>query len=137
MSNALYASGRQKILEGSIAWLTDTIKCALVRSSTYTPNLATDQFLSTVTAGGAVVSTSAAFSSKTSTSGVADSADPVFTAVTAGAACQYLVFYKDTGVASTSPLIALIDTATGLPVTPTGVDITVQLDNGANKLFQL
>lgn len=140
MSNALYAAGRQKILEGSIAWLTDNVKCALVRSSTYTPNLATDAFLSDVTAGGAVVSTSANLASKTSTGGVADAADTVFTAVPAGAACQYVVIYKDTGTPSTSPLIALIDTAggsPGLPVTPSGVDVNLQFDNGANKIFKL
>lgn len=36
-----------------------------------------------------------------------------------------------------SPLIAFIDTATGLPVTPNGGDITVAWDSGANKIFKL
>jgi hypothetical protein len=47
------------------------------------------------------------------------------------------VIYKDTGTAATSPLIAYIDTATGLPVTPNGGDITVTWDNGSNKIFKL
>jgi hypothetical protein len=34
-------------------------------------------------------------------------------------------------------LIARIDTATGLPVTPNGGDITVQWDAGADKIFTL
>jgi hypothetical protein len=47
-----------------------------------------------------------------------------FTAVT-GDVSEAVILYKDTGVAATSPLIAYIDTATGLPVTPNGGDITV------------
>ena len=43
----------------------------------------------------------------------------------------------DTGTDSTSPLIAFIDTATGLPITPNGGDIIVTWDNGPNKLFKL
>ena len=136
MANGLYDSGRSKFLDGSIAWSTDTIKVSLVRSSTYTPNLATHTSLADVTAGGAVVAT-VTLGSKTSTAGVADAADPVFTAVASGAAIQYLVYYKDTGTPSTSWLIACTDTATGLPVTPGGGDITVTLDNGTNKIFKL
>lgn len=137
MANALYALARQSFLSGNpiIDWDSDTIKCSLVRSSAYTPNLATDQYL-----GIAVptrVADSAALAGKTSADGVADANDIVFTAVAAGAAVQYLVIWKDTGVANTSPLIALIDTATGLPVTPNGGDITIQWDAGASKIFKL
>lgn len=137
MANSLFDSGRQKLLEGSIAWLTDSIKFVLVRG--YTPNLATHVFLSDITGGGGgtLVATSANAASKTSSAGVADCADPVFSAVAAGAACSQVVCYKDTGVAGTSPLIGLLDTATGLPCTPNGQDITVTLDNGALKLFKL
>jgi len=45
--------------------------------------------------------------------------------------------YKDTGTESTSYLIANINSATGLPVTPNGGDIIVQWDNGSNKIFKL
>lgn len=137
MANALYDLARSSFLDADIDWTVDTIKLALVRSSTYTPNAATDQFLSTVTAGGAVVATSAAFGSKTTTAGVADAADVTLSTVAAGAAAQYLVIYQDTGSGATSRLIALIDTATGLPVTPNGGDITIVWDNGANKIFKL
>jgi hypothetical protein len=60
----------------------------------------------------------------------------VFSAVT-GDQSEALVIYKDTGSAATSPLIAYIDTATGLPVTPNGADVTVTWDNGSNKIFKL
>jgi hypothetical protein len=45
--------------------------------------------------------------------------------------------YEHTGVESSSRLICDSDTATGLPVTPNRGDITVQWDNGANKIFKL
>ena len=39
--------------------------------------------------------------------------------------------------ASAQRVVAWIDTATGLPVTPNGGDITVSWDNGTNKIFKL
>lgn len=135
MANALYAKGRQKFLEGSIAWLTDNIKVVGVDSADYTPNLTTDEFLSDIPAIGRVA-TSANLTTKTSAAGVADSDDPSFVGAT-GDQFEYLAIYKDSGVAATSPLIALIDTATGLPVTPNTSDIAIQWDNGSNKIFKL
>lgn len=135
MANALYDLSRQKFLEGSIAWLADDIKCILVDSAFYTVNLVTDEFLSVI-AGGAIVATSSNFTTKTSTIGVADADDVTFSLVT-GAESEALVIYKDTGVAATSPLIAYIDTATGLPITPSGGNITVGWSNLSNKIFKL
>lgn len=137
MANALYDKGREKFLTGSISWTGDNIKVYLVRG--YTPNLTTHEFLSDVTGGGGgtLVATSANLGTKTATAGVADAADFAFSLVAAGAACAHLVIAKDTGSAATSPLIALIDTATGLPVTPNGGDINVTWDNGSNRIFKL
>lgn len=137
MANALFDKGREKFLTGAISWSSDTIKECLVRG--YAVNLAAHEFLSDITGGGGgtIVATSAALGSKTTAAGVADAADVTHSAVAAGAAIPYIIIYKDTGVAGTSPLIAYIDTATNLPVTPNGGDITVQWDNGANKIFKL
>lgn len=134
MANALYDKGREKFLTGALSYSGDTIKVALVDTALYTVNLATDEFFSTISS--AVVGTPQTLSSKTTTSGIADAADVTYTAVT-GATCEAVVIYKDTGVAGTSPLIAYIDTATNLPVTPNGGNITVQWDNGTNKIFKL
>lgn len=41
---------------------------------------------------------------------------------------------KDSGADSTSPLLLLIDTAPGLPITPDGMDIQIQWDNGSNQI---
>lgn len=133
MANALYDLGREKFLTGAISWSTDNIKLVLVDTGTYTVNLATHEFLSDVTG---VTATSGNFATKTTTAGVADAADVTLSAVT-GAVSEALVVYKDTGVAATSPLIAYIDTATGLPVTPNGGDIIIAWDSGANKIFKL
>lgn len=134
MASALYDKAREAFLGADIDWLADNIKVSLVRASAYTPNLATHDFFDDIPA---VVATSANLGSKTATAGVADAADVTFTTVAAGAAIDYIVIWKDTGTPATSPLIALIDTATGLPVTPNGGDIIVQWDNGANKIFKL
>lgn len=135
MANALYDKGREKFLTAGISWSADTIKAVLVDAADYTVNLATHEFLSDVPSG-ARVATSAAFTTKTTTAGVADAADITFTAVT-GDPSEALVIYKDTGSAATSPLIAYIDGATGLPVTPNGGDITVTWDSGSNRIFKL
>ena len=62
--------------------------------------------------------------------GAADAADCTFTSVT-GSSIEAIVIYKDTGTEATSPLIAYIDTATGLPITPNGGDIIVTWDSFA------
>lgn len=137
MSNALYDHGRQAFLEGGVAWLTDNIKAILVDTADYTANLSTDQYLSAISGHtGAVVATSSNMTTKTSTAGVADCDNFAFATVT-GDPSEAIVFYKDTGTASTSPLIAYIDTATGLPVTPNGGDINIVIDSGSDKLFKL
>ena len=135
MANALYDYGREGFLDGSIDWDTDDIRVILVDSADYTVNLTTDQHLDDVTAGGRVA-VSGSLTSKTVTAGVADAADVTFSSVT-GDVSEALVIYQHTGTESTSRLIAYIDTATGLPVTPNGGDITVTWDNGSSKIFKL
>lgn len=137
MANTLYDKGRQRFLEASLNWLTDTIKCILVDTGAYTANFTTHEFLSDVPTSARIGTTSGiALTSKTTTGGAADAADITFSAVT-GASIEALVIFKDTGTEGTSPLIAYIDTATGLPITPNGGDIIVTWDNGANKIFKL
>ena len=135
MANALYGKGRQKFLEGGIAWLADNIKAVLVDTGAYTLAIDTHEFLSDIPVG-ARIATSGNLATKTTTLGVADADDLTFASVT-GASIEAVVLYKDTGVAATSALIAYIDTATGLPVTPNGGNINVVFDSGANKIFKL
>lgn len=135
MANALYDLARESFLKGEILWNTDVIKAVLVDTASYAVNLATHQFLSSIPVG-MRISTSPAFSNKTTAAGVADADDIVFSAVS-GAVSEAVVIYKDTGAEATSRLIAYIDTATGLPVTPNGQDIAVSWDNGTSRIFKL
>jgi hypothetical protein len=133
MANRLYKKGKEAFATAAINWTSDNIKAVLVDSGAYTPNTTTDQFLSDIT-GSARIATSGNLASKTATLGVCDAADVTFTAVT-GVQSEYVVIYKDTGTAGTSALIALFDTATGLPVTPNGGDITVVWN--ASGIFEI
>jgi hypothetical protein len=129
MANALYVAFRNGVL-GSHATRVDldadTIKVALIDHGTDTPNVTTDDFYNDISAG-LVGSLSSALTTKTVGSvaaGVFDADNVTFTAVT-GNSVESVNVLKDTGVGSTSDLIAYFDTGTGLPVTPNGGDITV------------
>lgn len=104
-------------------------------AAAYSPTLASDQFYSTISS--AVIGTPVALTSKSSSAGIANCANVTFTSVAAGSTAAYIALYKDTGTPANSQLIALIDTATGLPVVTNGGNITVTIDTGANKLFKL
>ena len=135
MANTLYDSARQGFLEAQVNWLTDTMKVLLVDSGAYTPNVSTHQFLADIPISSRIAGP-VTLTSKTTTGGAADAADCTFTLVS-GASIEMIVIYKDTGTEATSPLIAMIDTATGLPITPNGGDIIVTWDNGVNKIFKV
>lgn len=135
MATALYDAGRQGFLDGNIDWDTNTIKALLVDAD-YTPNLATDDNLNDIPVG-ARVNTAQTLASKTVTAGVADSSDPVFSAVTNPTPIVAVVLYKDTGTESTSRLIAYIDNLEGLPLTPNGGNVTVSWSNDSNRIFRL
>ena len=135
MASALYDHGREGFLAGDIDWDGDDIKVVLVDEDDDTPVLATDEDLADRVAGSRVA-TSGNLASKTVTAGVADADDVTLSAVS-GDECESFDIYQDSGVEATSRLIANVDDATGLPVTPNGGDITIQWDSGANAIFKL
>lgn len=135
MANALYDKGREGFLDGSIDWDTDDIRVILIDTDDYTVDLANHDNLDDIPSA-ARVATSGALTGKTVAAGVADANDVTFSSVS-GDQSEALVIYQHTGTESTSRLIAYIDSATGLPVTPNGGDITVQWDSGSNKIFKL
>lgn len=134
MATGLYDAGRDAFLNGNIDWVNDDIRSILIDTADYTANLSTDNALDDI-ASGARVSTQA-LAGKSSAAGVADANDTVHSSVS-GDTVEAIVLYYHTGTESTSTLIAYIDNATGLPVTPNGGDITIQWDSGANKIFKL
>ena len=135
MANALYDHGREGFLDGSIDWDTDDIRCILIDTDDYSVDLAAHDNLDDIP-GAARVAVSGAFAGKTVAAGVANANDVTFSSVT-GDPCEAIVIYKHTGTESTSRLIAYIDNATNLPVTPNGGDITVQWSEVAEKIFKL
>ncbi len=134
MANALFDKGREGYLAGDLDWDGDNIKIVLVDHGVDTPVVATDEDLADITTG--VVATSANLGTKTVTAGQADAADVTFSTVS-GASCESIVGYHDSGVEATSRLSFFIDTATGLPVTPNGGDITVQWSAAPSYIFKL
>lgn len=95
---------------------TDTIKLMLVTSS-YTPDIDADVFVSTpddfevansgtYAAGGATLAPTLS-TDDTDDEGVFDATDVSFTSATITA--RYAVIYKSTGVATTSPIVCVID----------------------------
>lgn len=139
MADALFNPGREGFLAGEIDWNAATIKVSLIRGYTFD---ASDKFVSDLTSVTLVAT--ATLASVSVTNGVADAGDIVFTAVTTGTACNALVIYQSSAVtggadvpSSAQRLIAYIDSASGLPVTPNGGNINVVWDNGANKIFNL
>lgn len=131
MANVLYPKWKEAIVQGSSnSSLTGTVKGVLVDTGTYTYSAA-HEFLSSLTG---TVGTAQTIGSKTYTNGVFDGDNLTYTAVS-GSSAEAVVLYIDTGVAGTSRLVAYIDTATGLPVTPNGGDITITWN--ASGIFQL
>lgn len=135
MASAIYDKARKAFLDADIDMLDDTIKAILVDSADYTLDLANHDFLDDIPAA-ARVGSAVTLANKTTTAGVFDADDITFTGVS-GDQFEYIIIYKHTGTESTSNLICCIDTATGLPCTPNGSDITVTWDSGTNKIFKL
>jgi hypothetical protein len=132
--SALYGLAREAFLGGDIQWDADDIRCILVDEGQYTVSIDTHQFLTSIPSG-ARVAVSTQLLSPTVTLGVADAADMPLTGVT-GVTTEAVVIYVHTGVDATAKLIAYIDNA-GVVLTPNGGDVTIQWDNGANKIFKL
>lgn len=145
MANALYGHGRERFLQGSLDWDTHDIKLLLADATDYTLSIDVDEYVNKDTIPDAARVTnglSGNFASKTETLGVADADDITLTTVS-GEEVEYIIIGMDGGGGFVSQsgvtdfLIACIDTATGLPCTPNGGDITIAWDAGANKIFKL
>lgn len=133
MASTVYPKAKEAFLKGDLD-LDGDVRCILVDLADYTYSAAHD-FLDDVPSG-ARVAVSGALANKTMTNGVFDADDVTLSAVT-GDPSEAIIIYRHTGTESTSNLVAFIDSATGLPVTPNGGNITIQWDSGANKIFAL
>jgi hypothetical protein len=145
MANALYDHGRNAFARGQVAWLASAgslIKVTLVDAADYAVNLATHQYMNTNTVAAAARIATATLTKFDPVAGVVDAEDVTFPAVT-GDQAEALIIWLDGGGAgntasgTTDLLIAYIDVATGLPVTPNGGDINVLWSNDSNRIFKL
>lgn len=123
MANVLYTNAKNVFLGSGtrIDLDTDDMRMVATDAADVTVAPTTMDALDDISAG--TVGT-ATLASEAVAAGAFDSADPVFTALT-GDPFESLTLYKHTGTPSTSLLVAFYDTATGLPFTPSGGDVTV------------
>jgi len=122
---AFYLSGKKKLWDGSIDMDTDTIKVAFM-STSYTPNIDTEDFYDDISASIASGSTDQTLANKTLTIDTTNDivkfdADDISISGQSFTS-DMLVLYKSTGVASTSALICYIDITT---ISPEGGSVTV------------
>ena len=136
MASAVYPSGKEDILDGTIDLDTDTIKVRAVDlTADYTYNTAHD-FADDVTAYSGT--TDQTLGSITLTNGAFNAADVTFSSVTQDASKTIgaVVLYKDRGGAdSANELLCYVELDSA--ITPNTGDITIQWDNTANYIFTL
>lgn len=127
MAQAIYPKWKEAALQGTASAAlngsgTTGVYVALVDTATYTYS-ASHEFYSSISAS--VIGTPVELTSKTFTNGLFDAADSTLTAVT-GASGEALIYYiKNAGANTTWRLFYYNDSGTGLPVTPSGGDISI------------
>ncbi len=126
MANALFTNYANLLLgNGTHAlpdWDTNNIRASLIDHGADTPAPTTDFDYADIVSG--EIAESANLTVSAPSSGAVDVADFTYSAVS-GASAESLVYFLETASDATQTLMIFIDTATGLPVTPNGGDITV------------
>lgn len=133
--NGWYENAVESFARKGINWEADAIKAYPVGSG-YVPNFATHDFV-TVLAGNVVGSAVDIPNRLILDGAVLDGDDVVFSDVPSGAAVASVVVALDTGAAATSRLILFFDTGANFPMASTGGPISVQWDNGMNRIAKL
>lgn len=129
MANTIQNSVKNNLWNSGIPDLTSlTIKAMFVDNADDTV-VAADDFIDDVLSAGRVpaIASCPALASKTNgvvAVGTFDAADTTFTSLT-GDASEQLILFEDSGVESTSDIVCFWDTATGLPLTPNGGNVSV------------
>lgn len=128
MANYIYPLFKQALLNGDTNSdldhddTTDGPYCTLVTSA-YTYS-ALHQYYSSLSG---VLGTDQRLVTPTTTNGVFDADDVIFTGVSGGTVSAIVIYRKNSGANTTWRLVAYLDTGiTGLPYTTAGGDITIQ-----------
>lgn len=129
MSNALFAAYRTAVLSAPPNLSSATIKAMFVDHADDTPSTSADDFINDIASAARVPAIASCPTLGTKTlgtvaAGVFDAADTTFSSLT-GDQVESLILFEDSGTESTSDLLAYWDSATGLPLTPNGGDVTV------------
>lgn len=130
----MYTEGLQQLLAGNVDLINDSIVGVLVDTNLYTVDLEAD-------ATQADIPVDARIAEATVTGNTLDGStfranDLTFNKVQ-GTQVGAIVLIKDTGVYSTSTLLAYIENSTELPTVPNGEDITIRWDTGPAGIFSL
>lgn len=137
MANAVYDNWKDLIGSAGLGLAAldltaATVKVALVDTGVYTFSQSHD-FFNDVSS--AVVGTPQELGTPQFVGKNFDGADVTYSGLT-GDTVEAIVIYVDTGTEGTSPLVAYLDTGvTGLPLTPSGADVTLTWD--AAGIFDL
>lgn len=129
MANTVQNAIRNGVWNSGLPDLTTlTIKAMFIDNADDTV-VAADDFIDDILAAARVpaIASAPALASKTNGVvgvGVFDAADTTFTSLS-GDPSEQLIVFEDSGVEATSDIICFWDTATGLPITPNGGNVTV------------
>lgn len=135
MTNSVYPKAKQLALGAGLNLASGTVKALLIDTAAYTYSAA-HQYLSDV-AGGARIGTAVTLASKSVTDGVFDAAYVSFTGLSGAPSIEAILVYVDTGSEASSPLVAYIDTASGLPIAAGATQVDVAWSNGTSRIFAL
>lgn len=131
VTSKMYGPALQSLVAGEINFAGSTVK-AMLCTSTYTPNQDTHRYKSSVTnettgtgytAGGVTLASKVVSYDSASNTLSLDANDPTWPGATFS--FRYLVFYVDTGTASTSPLLSYVDFETTQSVTAATFTYTI------------
>lgn len=129
MANFIPNSVKNNVWNSGLPDLTSvTVKAMFVDHADDTPT-ATDDFIDDILSAARVpaIASCPTLGTKTNGSvavGTFDAADTTFTSLS-GDQAESLILFEDSGSEATSDLLARWDTATGLPLTPSGGNVTV------------
>lgn len=137
MANFLYPVFKRKLMEGTVNLTTDTLRMGLFTASALPTAASSAVDIATIVNNSTINLKDAILTGKMiegTTSAVFDCSDPTFSTVSGGEVTCVIV-WKEDGVVKLP--IAYIDSGSGLPFTPTGGNVIINISNSATKLFAL
>lgn len=139
MANTLFDAAITSFGTASINWLDNTMAVALMAGTSADPTNDTFVTLQDIIDNGASMVASGTIGSKTLANRNFGGANVTIPAVT-GDPVTFALVYQVSGTNDNSLLVGTLDdttSASNLPYTPTGVDVTVTYSEGPTKIFSI